>query len=275
MEIFAEPARLTFAWLIAMGVATGVVALLAKGRAAFEGLALARRELVTNLILALCNGILLAPLLILPAGALHGMVGAPSALVNFWKGTSPLFAFAVAFLLSELAVYWRHRIEHHPLLWRFHATHHADEHLHWLSVLRKHPVSSLLSRTVDVLPLLIIGLPPVAVFIANVVRSAWGYFIHCDVPWTLGQAGRWLMSPAAHRLHHIRDEALMGTNYGNTVTLWDRVFGTYCDPAPFVNCATGIEEGTRDFLGELARPWERRYRLSWLPEFRGKAEATD
>jgi sterol desaturase/sphingolipid hydroxylase (fatty acid hydroxylase superfamily) len=180
-----------------------------------------------------------------------------------------------AFLLSELTVYWRHRFEHHPTLWRFHATHHADEHLHWLSVLRKHPVSSLLSRTVDVLPLLLLGLPPVSVFIAHIVRSAWGYFIHCDVPWTLGHAGRWLMSPAAHRLHHIRDEALMGTNYGNTVTLWDRVFGTYCDPAPFVNCATGIEEGTRDFLGELSRPWERRYRLRWLPEFRRKVEVAD
>ena len=162
-----------------------------------------------------------------------------------------------------------------PFLWRFDATHHADEHLHWLSVLRKHPVSSLLSRTVDVLPLLVLGLPPVAVFIANIVRSAWGYFIHCDVPWTLGHAGRWLMSPAAYRLHHIRDEALMGTNYGNTVTLWDRVFGTYCDPAPFVNCVTGIEEGTRDFFGELGRPWERRYRLRWLPVLRGKAEAAD
>ena len=114
MEMFAEPARLTFAWLIAMGVLTGVVSLLAKGRAAFQDLSSARKELITNLTLAICNGILLTPLLMLPADAVHSMVGAPSALVDFWTGASPLFAFTVAFLLSELAVYWRHRCEHHP-----------------------------------------------------------------------------------------------------------------------------------------------------------------
>lgn len=275
MEMFAEPARLTFAWLIAMGVMTGLIALIAKRRAAFADLSSSSNELVTNFALALCNGILLAPLLILPANAVHGLVGAPSLMVEFWAEANSLFALAVAFLLMEFAVYWRHRFEHHPLLWRFHATHHADEHLHWLSVLRKHPVSGLLSRTVDILPLLILGLPPETVFFANVIRSVWGFFIHVDVPWTLGHAGQWLMSPAAHRLHHIRDEALMGTNYGNTLTLWDRVFDTYCDPAPYLNCTTGIEEGTRDFLGELWRPWERRYRVRWWPESRRRVKITD
>ena len=51
----------------------------------------------------------------------------------------------------------------------------------------------------------------------------------------------------------------MGANYGNTVTLWDRRFGTYRDPAPHLNCETGIAEGTRGFLGELGRPFEGRY----------------
>jgi sterol desaturase/sphingolipid hydroxylase (fatty acid hydroxylase superfamily) len=75
----------------------------------------------------------------------------------------------------------------------------------------------------------------------------------------LGISGKVFISPAAHRLHHIRDEELMGSNYGNMLTLWDKVFGTYVDPAPFVNCETGIAEGTRDALGELARPFEARY----------------
>ena len=275
METFADHARVTLGWLIAMGALAGLIAWVAKGRGAFDDLTASRQELVTNLALALCNGILLAPLLLFPADLLHTAVGAPSPLVGFWADTNPVLAAGAAILLAELAVYWRHRLEHHPLLWRFHATHHADEDLHWLSVLRKHPVSSLFSKMADILPLLALGLPPEVIFITNMVRSVWGYFIHADVPWTLGYAGKWLMSPAAHRLHHIRDEALMGTNYGNTLTLWDRVFGTYCDPAPYLNCATGIEEGTRDFLGELKRPWERRYRLRWLPDRYGKVELLD
>jgi sterol desaturase/sphingolipid hydroxylase (fatty acid hydroxylase superfamily) len=44
------------------------------------------------------------------------------------------------------------------------------------------------------------------------------------------------------------------------LTLWDRVFGTWRDPASYLNCATGIAEGSRGVWGELKRPWEARYR---------------
>jgi sterol desaturase/sphingolipid hydroxylase (fatty acid hydroxylase superfamily) len=59
----------------------------------------------------------------------------------------------------------------------------------------------------------------------------------------------------------------MGSNYGNTIALWDQLFGTYVDPAPYINCETGIAEGTRDFLGELARPLEKRYRRRGNADF--------
>ena len=112
---------------------------------------------------------------------------------------------------------------------------------------------------VDVWLLFLLGFPQWAVAGAIFLRSWWGFFIHADVPWTLGALGKVLISPAAHRLHHIRDEALMGANFGNTVTLWDRLFGTYVDPAGHLDCETGIAEGTRGLLGELGRPFERRY----------------
>ena len=112
---------------------------------------------------------------------------------------------------------------------------------------------------IDNLPVILLGLPFWAIGAAVLIRGWWGYFIHADVPWTLGPFGKVFISPAAHRLHHIRDEALMGTNFGNMLTMWDQVFGTYLDPAPHLNCATGIAEGTRDAWGELARPFEARY----------------
>jgi sterol desaturase/sphingolipid hydroxylase (fatty acid hydroxylase superfamily) len=111
----------------------------------------------------------------------------------------------------------------------------------------------------DLLPVLLLGLPIWAIMLAALVRAWWGYFIHPDVPWTLGPLGKVMMAPAARRLHHIRDETLMGANFGNTITLWDRLFGTYTDPAPYVDCETGIAEGTRDVAGELLRPFEARY----------------
>lgn len=274
MEIFAAPAREAF-WMIGvMGLVFGLLALATKRSGILAAIFRVQGEFATNLGLALVNLILLAPLFVIPAKSLHDTVGTHPWLVALWPHVPELLLLVLVILIYDLMVYWRHRLEHHPLLWRFHATHHADTHYHWLTVLRKHPVSNLFSRMVDVLLLLLLGFPPWAIALAGLIRSFWGFFIHADVPWTLGPAGAWLISPAAHRLHHIRDEALMGANYGNTVTVWDRLFGTYVDPTPHVRCETGIAEGTRGVMGELLRPWEKRYRLSFKPTRRNVAAKT-
>lgn len=219
-----------------------------------------RKEAATNLGLLIVNYIVLAPLMAVPVLAVREAAPVAEALARAWGALPEVVIFAIALLLIELAAYARHRFEHQPGIWRFHATHHADEQLHWLSVLRKHPVSKFLEMLVDTFPVILLGLPAWSIVGAQIVRSWWGYFIHADVPWTLGMAGRWLVSPAAHRLHHIRDETLMGSNYGNMLTVWDRLFGTWRDPASHLGCATGIAEGTRGVWGELVRPWEARYR---------------
>lgn len=260
MSPFLAHAYSVGATLLPVAAVFVALALLTKGRAVIAAAKRCRREMLTNSGLVVVNYILLAPIMLAPVLAVRAVLPVPSVLEQSWGMVPDLAVLAVVILIIELAAYWRHRIEHQPGLWRFHATHHADEELNWLSLLRKHPVSKFLEMLVDSLPALLLGVPAWAIVGAQLIRSWWGYFIHADVPWTLGPAGKWLISPAAHRLHHIRDEALMGTNYGNMVTLWDRVFGTWCDPAPHLNCATGIAEGTRGVWGELARPWEARYR---------------
>ena len=223
------------------------------------GFRAARREIGTNLGLLLFNGVVMMPLIALPITAYRNGIPRMQVLVDFWQALPPLLVILATIMLIDLAAYWRHRLEHQPALWRIHATHHADEAMNWLTLHRKHPLGELLSLLVDLVPVLLLGLPFWAIVVSAIVRSSWGYLIHADVPWTLGIFGKVLMSPAAHRLHHIRDEALMGANYGNTITLWDRLFGTYTDPAPYVGCETGIAEGTRDVAGELLRPFEARY----------------
>ena len=260
MSPFLAHAQAVAATLLPIAAVFATLALATKRRAILAAVHRCRREALTNAGLALVNYILLAPIMIVPVLAVRAALPVPAALAAAWSAVPELAVLAIAILAIEFGAYWRHRAEHQPGLWRFHATHHADEALHWLSVLRKHPVSKFLEMLVDTLPLLLLGAPAWAVVGAQFIRSWWGYFIHADVHWTLGPAGRWLMSPAAHRLHHILDQTLMGSNYGNMLTLWDRLFGTWRDPAPHLGCATGIAEGTRGLWGELARPWEARYR---------------
>ncbi|MFO6447614.1 sterol desaturase family protein [Erythrobacter sp. NE805] len=245
--------------LAALGLLFGCVAYLTKREAMLAALRRARPEIVTNLALWLTNAAVVVPLLAVPILTGTSLIPRADALVAFWAGLPGWVAVIAAILLIDLAAYWRHRVEHVRLLWPVHAVHHADEAMNWLSVRRKHPLGEAFSMVCDNLVVIALGLPFWAIAGALVLRAWWGYFIHADVPWTLGPLGKVLISPAAHRLHHIRDETLMGANFGNTVVLWDWLFGTWLDPRPYANCDTGIAEGTRDFLGELARPFEARY----------------
>ena len=269
MELFLDPFQKMTNTLLIAGVVFGTLAVIVKRTRLLESMLRGRREFTTNLGLTFINLVILAPFFALPDGAIREFLGMGERFAPFWDGVPDILTLIAALMAFDFVIYWRHRFEHTPLLWRIHATHHADTALSWLSVMRKHPLSKLLGTLVDLSLLLLLGLPEWAIGGAGLITAFWGFFVHCDVPWTLGLFGRWFISPAAHRLHHIRDERLMGTNFGNTLTLWDRVFGTYCDPKPYLNCETGIEEGTRGLGGELLRPFEKRY---WT---RAKAATAD
>ncbi len=259
METMLSAAQDALAKIAPAALVFMALAVVMKRERVLAGLMAARREIGTNLGLFLVNTAVLVPLLSVPLIAFQEAIPRLPGSQAAWASFPAVAALIMAVLAIEFAAYWRHRWEHSPMLWRIHATHHADEAMNWLTLHRKHPLGELFSILADLVPALLLGLPVWAIVVAALLRSWWGYFIHADVPWTLGAFGKVLMSPAAHRLHHIRDEALMGANYGNTFTLFDRLFGTYTDPAPYVNCETGIAEGTRDLGGELLRPFEPRY----------------
>ncbi len=259
IEAIPEALRSTVTELVPAALIFIALAAVMKRDRLFAGFLASRREIGTNLGLMLFNGVVMMPFIAVPLTAYRGLIPREPALIDFWTALPAVAVVIVAIVLIDFASYWRHRFEHSPALWRVHATHHADEAMNWLTLHRKHPLGELLSLLVDLVPVLLLGLPIWAILTAALLRAWWGYFIHADVPWTLGPVGKVMMSPAAHRLHHIRDEALMGANFGNTITLWDRLFGTWTDPAPYVNCETGIAEGTRDLGGELLRPFEARY----------------
>lgn len=259
IDTVLDTLRKEFVELVPLAVLFGALAFATKRRAMIDAAKRARPEITTNVVLLLVNVAVVVPLLAVPLMTGQSFIPRPDALVDFWKGLPGVVTVIAAILLIDFAAYWRHRLEHARALWPIHATHHADEAMNWLSVRRKHPLGEVIALIVDGVIVIALGLPFWAIAAAMLLRGWWAYFIHADVPWTLGPLGKVLISPAAHRLHHIRDEQLMGTNFGNTVTLWDKLFGTYLDPAPYVNCETGIAEGTRDAMGELVRPFEARY----------------
>jgi sterol desaturase/sphingolipid hydroxylase (fatty acid hydroxylase superfamily) len=233
-----------------------LVTLAVKRTAVFRSLRGVARESATNLALVAVNSVLLASLFGFADGMIHAQLRLVPSIADLWPRLPELLLLVLALLIDELTVYWRHRAEHSPLLWPIHATHHSDEAMTWLTLLRKHPLSQLFGTAIDSIPLVLLGFPAWAVAASALIRTWWGYFIHADLPWTLGASGKVLISPAAHRLHHIDDDVLMGRNFGGFFSIWDRLFGTFDDASGHLCCTTGIAGGSRPLAGELARPFE-------------------
>jgi sterol desaturase/sphingolipid hydroxylase (fatty acid hydroxylase superfamily) len=232
----------------------GLVALVRRRAAAFGALRRAWDEVATNLALVMINYLLLASAITVLSNAVDAQLRLFPALADMWLRVPELALLAAALLVQEFTIYWRHRAEHTPLLWPIHATHHSDEAVTWLTLLRKHPLSHLMSNLVDSIPLVLLGFPAWTVVAVSLIQTWWGYFIHTDLPWTLGPAGKVLISPAAHRLHHIDDVELKDRNFGGVLAIFDRMFGTFDAASGHLGCKTGIDGGSRSVGGELARP---------------------
>jgi len=140
-------------------------------------------------------------------------------------------AIALSLLLLDLGIYWQHRLLHLvPALWRLHRVHHSDSVFDVSLGVRFHPIEIALSMLWKLALVALLGAPPLAVLIYEVLLSAASLFAHADVtlpasvqPWLQ----RILVTPDMHRVHHSvhRDET--DSNFGSVLVLWDRCFGSF------------------------------------------------
>lgn len=143
--------------------------------------------------------------------------------------------FAAYLVLADLGHYWIHRLMHRPFLWRVHKWHHAPQHMGWLAGNRE----SFFDRLLVSLPYTVlwplVGLSPgwlllgLAAF--SVLKNDW---MHLNVDWPTGRLERVLVTPRYHHVHHSADPAHYTRNLAPLFSVWDRLFGTYHDPAQTV-----------------------------------------
>jgi len=132
-------------------------------------------------------------------------------------------------VLSDLFVYWGHRLQHKlPILWRFHSIHHSAEHLDWLAAHREHPLDTVYTVGLINLPGFLLGFPVETLAGLVAFRGLWAIYIHSNVRLPLGPF-KWILgAPQLHHWHHDRDRD--AGNYANISPLMDILFGTYRCP---------------------------------------------
>ncbi|WP_259780352.1 sterol desaturase family protein [Aestuariispira ectoiniformans] len=213
-----------------------LLALAVKRKQALADISRAIPETRTTLWLMLFNIVFITPLVAVIAVQMNALfVGAGLQLLEpeFWQRLPFGVTVVIAIFFADFVCYWRHRLEHSKLLWPFHAVHHSDTAVTWLTLERFHPVNRLSTYVIDTGMLLLLGFPPEVVIANNLVRHYYGYFVHADLPWTYGPVlGRILVSPVMHRWHHAKDPRAYNTNYASIFSLFDRAFGTFYMPGP-------------------------------------------
>jgi sterol desaturase/sphingolipid hydroxylase (fatty acid hydroxylase superfamily) len=108
--------------------------------------------------------------------------------------------------------------------------HHADLDLDVTTGARFHPVEILLSTVIKFAAVAALGAPAAAVLIFEVLLNATSMFNHGNVrlPAGLDRVLRWLVvTPDMHRVHHSIVPRETNSNFGFSITWWDRLFGTY------------------------------------------------
>lgn len=140
-------------------------------------------------------------------------------------------ALLITIILLDLAIYGQHVATHYvPFLWRLHAVHHTDRDLDASSGLRFHPGEAMLSMFYKALIVLAIGPAAWMVVAYEVTLNAASIFTHANLrlPVWLDRALRWIIvTPDMHRVHHSVIVRETNSNFGNFLSVWDRVFGTY------------------------------------------------
>jgi sterol desaturase/sphingolipid hydroxylase (fatty acid hydroxylase superfamily) len=132
-----------------------------------------------------------------------------------------LVAFLLALLVGSLVEYWGHRAMHNWLLKKKHAEHHRDGGAQgWLGEFVDYVVGSLFILWIGFLHSLEAG---IAFLVGGLVFAMWAAYAH-QLQHEQPDLCFWLPRPV-HYLHH--HGHMWHYNFGISMDLWDRVFGTY------------------------------------------------
>ncbi len=249
---------------------------LALGASAFAALLLAEwarplrratqrkwRRVFINLAIGALGGAALAvvygPVVL---GGVERARGAEFGLLR-WIPLPGWLASVLAIVLLDYTLWIWHWLNHRvPLLWRFHAAHHADLDLDTSTAFRFHFGELLLSVPFRALQAVFIGVEvPVLLFWEALLLVA-TEFHHSNLRLPLS-CERWLrlaiITPRMHGIHHSILPPEVNSNFGTLLSAWDRVHRTFLVRIPQSEIVIGLAE-MRDpsrlgLLGSLGVPF--------------------
>ena len=253
-------------WLVAISLVFVVLERLLPWR---KGQALFREGWIRDLLFLAINGHWFA---VLTAGLNTWLAVQAAALLRrsgLEIGPSPIaeWSFAAQFLafllLSDFLQWCIHNLLHRvPFLWTFHKVHHSITTMDWVGNFRFHWMEIFVYKSLQWLPLALLGAPGDVILAVAVFGTVWGDFNHSNLNAGLGPLRYVFNSPRMHLWHHdISDEGGVAKNFGIVLSLWDWIFRTVHWPlrrSPRALGYPGMDEMPSHLPGQLLFPLTRK-----------------
>ncbi|MBB3342923.1 sterol desaturase family protein [Luteimonas sp. RC10] len=177
----------------------------------------------------------------------------------------PVWAqFLIAVFVADMAQALLHRAYHNiPWLWRFHAVHHSSRQMDWLAGSRIHFVEIVLTRSVVLLPLLVLGFSTAAVNAYVILVGLQAVVAHANIGVRFGWLEYVLVLPRYHHWHHAREQDYIDVNYAIHLPLVDMLMGTFKLPRerdawPQEYGVMKLETVPRGIVSQHLMPFRRR-----------------
>ena len=88
----------------------------------------------------------------------------------------------IGFVVRDFVQWWVHRLLHKSdWLWQFHQVHHSVEEMGFAAHLRYHWMENVVYRTLEYIPLALLGIGLHDFFIIHIFTLAWGHYNHSNI----------------------------------------------------------------------------------------------
>lgn len=182
----------------------------------------------------------------------------------YWLPLPNSFAqFVVSFVLLDLLEYVYHVFMHkYKPLWMVHLVHHSDRVVDTSTVLREHPLETGFRLFLLVVWVFVTGAGFWMVLARQFFQVISNIFAHSNfrLPEKVDRiASLVFITPNMHHVHHHYQQPYTDTNYGDVLSVWDRLFGTF-SRLPAAEVVFGVDtymdpHENADFKHLLAMPF--------------------
>ena len=168
------------------------------------------------------------------------------------------------FVIADFIQWNIHRLLHHvDWMWEFHKVHHSVEQMGFAAHMRYHFMENIIYKTLQYIPLAMIGFGLQDFFIIHIVAVGIGHLNHANLKLTYGPFKYIFNNPIMHLWHHAKylPEGSKGVNYGLSLSVWDYLFGTAYIPDQNEHTPLGfedVEHYPNNFWAQLKAPFVRK-----------------